>query len=69
MDAFFVRYHLTDIPEVDAAGWKLKVGGSAIEIGFDDLRRLPASEGRLVNRLCSLTAGPVVAGREILAGH
>src|SRR6266536_1798659 len=47
-DAFFVRYHLTDIPEVDAASWKLKVGGdganSAVEIGLDDLRRLPASE-------------------------
>src|ERR1700674_138825 len=26
-DAFFVRYHLSDIPPVDAATWKLKVGG------------------------------------------
>jgi len=47
-DAFFVRYHLTDIPEVDAASWKLKVGGdganSTVEIGLDDLRRLPAFE-------------------------
>jgi DMSO/TMAO reductase YedYZ molybdopterin-dependent catalytic subunit len=47
-DAFFVRYHLTDIPEVDAASWKLKVAGdganSTVEIGLDDLRRLPASE-------------------------
>src|SRR5262249_30690207 len=47
-DAFFVRYHLTDIPEVDAASWKLKVGGAgangAIEIGLEDLRRFPASE-------------------------
>src|SRR5712691_3448028 len=23
-DAFFVRYHITDIPEVDAKTWKLK---------------------------------------------
>src|SRR5712692_2679629 len=47
-DAFFVRYHLTDIPEVDAASWKLKVGGdganNTVEIGLDDLRRLPAYE-------------------------
>ena len=26
-DAFFVRYHLSDIPEVDAASWKLAIGG------------------------------------------
>ena len=26
-DAFFVRYHLADIPEIDAAAWRLKVGG------------------------------------------
>lgn len=28
-NAFFVRYHLADIPEVDAATWRLKVGGAA----------------------------------------
>ena len=26
-DAFFVRYHLSDIPEVDAKTWKLNIGG------------------------------------------
>src|SRR5262249_2633293 len=26
-DAFFVRYHLSDIPEVDASSWKLRIGG------------------------------------------
>ena len=26
-NAFFVRYHLADIPEVDAATWKLAIGG------------------------------------------
>jgi sulfite dehydrogenase len=26
-DAFFVRYHLSQIPEVDAATWKLGIGG------------------------------------------
>src|SRR5882672_12354570 len=26
-DAFFVRYHLSNIPEVDAETWKVAVGG------------------------------------------
>src|SRR6201981_3799509 len=26
-DAFFVRYHLSNIPEVDVRTWKLNVGG------------------------------------------
>jgi len=30
-DAFFVRYHLADIPEVALAEWKLKIGGDAVE--------------------------------------
>jgi DMSO/TMAO reductase YedYZ molybdopterin-dependent catalytic subunit len=30
-DAFFVRYHLADIPQVDITQWKLKIGGEAIE--------------------------------------
>jgi DMSO/TMAO reductase YedYZ molybdopterin-dependent catalytic subunit len=30
-DAFFVRYHLAHIPEVDAAAWRLVVGGEALE--------------------------------------
>jgi sulfite dehydrogenase (cytochrome) subunit A len=42
-DAFFVRYHLADIPEaIDPARWKIKVGGegatSAFELGLDELR-------------------------------
>ena len=28
-DAFFVRYHLADIPQVDAAKWSLAIGGGA----------------------------------------
>jgi sulfite dehydrogenase len=29
-DAFFVRYHLADIPEsIDARSWKLRIGGEA----------------------------------------
>jgi DMSO/TMAO reductase YedYZ molybdopterin-dependent catalytic subunit len=48
-DAFFVRYHLADIPEaVDAATWRLKVGGdgaaSPLELSLDELRRLEPVE-------------------------
>jgi DMSO/TMAO reductase YedYZ molybdopterin-dependent catalytic subunit len=42
-DAFFVRYHLANIPEVDLSKWKLKVGGDAAERSFeltmDEIRR------------------------------
>ena len=42
-DAFFVRYHLSNIPEVAAASWQLKVGGEAIatplEINLESLKR------------------------------
>jgi DMSO/TMAO reductase YedYZ molybdopterin-dependent catalytic subunit len=34
-DAFFVRYHLADIPEkIEAAGWRLQVGGDAAATPF-----------------------------------
>jgi DMSO/TMAO reductase YedYZ molybdopterin-dependent catalytic subunit len=42
-DEFFVRWHLADIPEVDAASWRLKVGGAGaekpLELSLDDLGR------------------------------
>lgn len=35
-DSFFVRYHLAGIPEeIDAEGWKLKVGGEGVERPFE----------------------------------
>ena len=41
-DAFFVRYHLAGIPEVDAAKWRLKIEGDAlttpIELTLDQLK-------------------------------
>ena len=45
-DAFFVRYHLADIPEIDPAQWRLTVSGGAapLTLGLDDLKRLPAVE-------------------------
>jgi DMSO/TMAO reductase YedYZ molybdopterin-dependent catalytic subunit len=30
-DRFFVRYHLSNIPEVDPAQWKLEIGGESVE--------------------------------------
>ena len=42
-DAFFVRYHLADIPQVNAADWKLTIDGSAaanpLSFSLDDLRK------------------------------
>jgi DMSO/TMAO reductase YedYZ molybdopterin-dependent catalytic subunit len=47
-DAFFVRYHLSDIPEVNAQTWRLSVGGEGARgetsVSFDELRQLPAVE-------------------------
>jgi DMSO/TMAO reductase YedYZ molybdopterin-dependent catalytic subunit len=41
-DAFFVRYHLANIPKVDAQDWKLRIGGesidTALEFSIDELR-------------------------------
>ena len=55
-DAFFVRYHLSDIPEVDAKTWKLAVGGDGAngqaELSLDDLKAMPAAEVVAVNQ-CS----------------
>jgi DMSO/TMAO reductase YedYZ molybdopterin-dependent catalytic subunit len=55
-DAFFVRYHLSGIPEVDAKTWKLSVGGEGangqLDINLDELKRMPAAEVVAVN-LCS----------------
>jgi len=55
-DAFFVRYHLSDIPEVDAKTWKLSVGGDGANgtasLTLDELKALPAVEVAAVNQ-CS----------------
>ncbi|RWA51360.1 oxidase [Cupriavidus sp. UYMSc13B] len=34
-NAFFVRYHLASIPEVNASDWRLKVGGDAAQSQFE----------------------------------
>ncbi|MGC1867689.1 MAG: molybdopterin-dependent oxidoreductase, partial [Pseudolabrys sp.] len=55
-DEFFVRYHLADIPEIDAKTYKLKVGGDGagtpIDLTLDDLKKMPAFEVVAVNQ-CS----------------
>jgi DMSO/TMAO reductase YedYZ molybdopterin-dependent catalytic subunit len=41
-EAFFVRYHLASIPEVDPRSWRLRVGGASaqrsLELSLDELR-------------------------------
>lgn len=68
-DAFFVRYHLADIPQIDAKTWTMSVGGeganSRIEINFDDLKKMPAYEVVAVNQCSGNRRGllqPHVAG-------
>jgi DMSO/TMAO reductase YedYZ molybdopterin-dependent catalytic subunit len=43
-----VRYHLADIPEVDAKTWRLAIGGEGAErraeLTLDDLKAMPAAE-------------------------
>src|SRR5579884_1843381 len=55
-DAFFVRYHLSDIPEVKAETYRIAVGGEGangtIELTLDDLKQMPATEVVAVNQ-CS----------------
>lgn len=47
-DAFFVRYHLADIPEkIDAAAFRLTIGGEvekSLELSLDELKAMPAQE-------------------------
>jgi DMSO/TMAO reductase YedYZ molybdopterin-dependent catalytic subunit len=70
-DAFFVRYHLSNIPEVDAKTWKLAIDGDGanetMQIGLDDLRGLPAVELTAVCQCSGNRRGlfqPHVAGVE-----
>ena len=55
-DRFYVRYHLSDIPSIDAKTYKIAVGGDGAngqaEITFDELKNFPAYEVVAVNQ-CS----------------
>jgi len=70
-DEFFVRYHLPDIPEVDARTWKLRVGGAAAkatrELDLEELKKLPSAEVVAVCQCAGNRRGlfqPHVAGIE-----
>src|SRR5438034_11781116 len=70
-DAFFVRYHLSNIPQVDAKTWKVAVGGDGAndqaELTLDDLKRMPTAEVVAVNQCSGNRRGlfqPHVAGVE-----
>jgi sulfite dehydrogenase len=70
-DEFFVRYHLADIPEVDAKTYKISVGGDGAngqaELTLDDLKKMPAVEVVAVNQCSGNRRGlskPHVAGVE-----
>jgi DMSO/TMAO reductase YedYZ molybdopterin-dependent catalytic subunit len=70
-DQFFVRYHLSDIPNVDAKTYKIAVGGDgangSAELTLDDLKKMPAVEVVAVNQCSGNRRGlskPHVAGVE-----
>jgi DMSO/TMAO reductase YedYZ molybdopterin-dependent catalytic subunit len=55
-DRFYIRYHLADIPDIDAATYRITIGGEGangkVELTLDDLKKLPAYEIVAVNQ-CS----------------
>jgi DMSO/TMAO reductase YedYZ molybdopterin-dependent catalytic subunit len=70
-DAFFVRYHLSNIPEIDVNTWKITAGGDGAnaqtELSLDDLKKMPAFEVIAVNQCSGNRRGlfqPHVAGVE-----
>lgn len=71
-DAFFVRYHLADIPlEVDTDKFTLRVGGGVrtpLTLKLDDLKKMPATEIVAVNQCSGNSRGfvePRVAGGQL----
>ena len=69
-DAFFVRYHLADIPfaELHAASWRLRIGGAVrtpLDLGLADLKAMPSRDLVAVNQCSGNSRGffmPRVAG-------
>jgi len=47
-DAFFVRYHLAHIPEINPEKWMLTIGGEGagreVKLSLDELKQMPAVE-------------------------
>jgi len=70
-DEFFVRYHLSNIPQVDAKTYKIAIGGDGANgqatLTLDDLKAMPAVEVVAVNQCSGNRRGlsdPHVAGVE-----
>ena len=68
-DAFFIRYHLDNIPVVDPAKWRLTVsgGGAPLTLSLDELRQFPSIEIAAVCQCSGNRRGlsdPHVAGVE-----
>jgi DMSO/TMAO reductase YedYZ molybdopterin-dependent catalytic subunit len=70
-DEFFVRYHLSNLPQVDAKTYKIAVGGEGANgeatLTLDDLKAMPAFEVVAVNQCSGNRRGlsnPHVAGVE-----
>jgi DMSO/TMAO reductase YedYZ molybdopterin-dependent catalytic subunit len=70
-DEFFVRYHLSNIPQLDAKTYKIAVGGEGANgdttLTLDDLKAMPAYEIVAVNQCSGNRRGlsnPHVAGVE-----
>jgi DMSO/TMAO reductase YedYZ molybdopterin-dependent catalytic subunit len=61
-DEFFVRYHLADIPQVDASQWRLYLGGEGViiekKIRFAELKKLPVAEVIAVCECAGNRRGP-----------
>jgi len=71
-DAFFVRYHLAEIPkEIDPDTFKLEVGGKVgkpLSLSLKDLKAMPAAEIVAVNQCSGNSRGffePRVAGGQL----
>jgi DMSO/TMAO reductase YedYZ molybdopterin-dependent catalytic subunit len=51
--AFFVRWHLAVIPEINTQAWRLRIAGDSaqqpMELTYEDLRKFPAVEVAAVN--------------------
>jgi DMSO/TMAO reductase YedYZ molybdopterin-dependent catalytic subunit len=71
-DQFFIRYHLSNIPEtIDPATYRIEIGGDGAngqtELTLDDLKKMPAYEVVAVNQCSGNRRGlsnPHVAGVE-----
>src|SRR6202042_1430477 len=75
-DAFFVRYHLANIPfeTIDPAEWTLEIKGTVdkpLKLKLADLKRLPSVELVAVNQCSGNSRGfsePRVAGGQLANG-